>query len=94
MRILTGLCFFYQKIIIPSLIFSVILPLLFQQYTGFFTGAGISFMILLPTMHYLTYEIRKSGEYFFYYNLGLSKLMLWITTISSGAILGISLMLV
>lgn len=94
MRILTGLCFFYQKIILPSVVFSVILPLMFQNYVDFFTGTGISFMILLPTMQYLTYEIRKPGEYFFYYNLGLSKMILWITTISIGAVSGISIALI
>ncbi|CAM4097716.1 hypothetical protein SAMN06265348_103478 [Pedobacter westerhofensis] len=91
---LTGLCFFYQKIILPSVVFSVMLSLMFQKYVDFFTGAGISFMILLPVMQYLTYEIRKPGEYFFYYNLGLSKLILWITTISISAVSGISIALI
>jgi len=91
MGIFAGLAFFYQKIIIPSLAFSVVMPLFFLRHSDFFPGAGVAFTILLPTMHYLTYEVRKPQEYYFYYNLGLSKLTLWITTVGMGAIIGLSL---
>ena len=86
MRILVGLCFFYQKLILPTIIISVLLSLLLMARTDFFVGTGIGFMILLPTIHYFSYDIRKPGEYFFYHNLGLSKLTLWATTIGFGVI--------
>jgi hypothetical protein len=31
--------------------------------------------------HYLIYEIRNSKEYYFYFNMGLTKLMLWLSTL-------------
>lgn len=93
MRILAGLCFFYQKLLISPLIISILLSLLFMPRPNFFMGTGIAFIFLLPTLHYFTYEIRKPGEYYFYYNLGLSKLTLWATTIGLASITGILLML-
>jgi hypothetical protein len=92
MRILNGLSFFYQKLILAPLILSVILSLLLMPRAYFFTGTGIAFIILFPAFHYFTYEIRKPHEYFFYYNLGLSKPVLWTVTISAGFLIGILLM--
>lgn len=58
-----------------------------------FKGVGFSFVFLTPVFHYLTYEIRNPNEYFFYYNLGLSKLILWTSTLVISLIIGLIIIL-
>lgn len=81
MRILSGIWFFYQKLIIPSFFISLVLALFAPKYLGFYTAFGVAYIFLTPLIHYLTYDIRKPEEYYFYHNLGLSKAVLWATTI-------------
>lgn len=92
MRIFTGLCLFYKKIIIPPLLLSIILSFLLLPRPYLFIGTGTAFILLFPTIHYFTYEIRKPREYYFYYNLGLGKLMLWTTTIGLSFLTGFLIM--
>ncbi|SDL79061.1 hypothetical protein SAMN04487898_12521 [Pedobacter sp. ok626] len=89
MRILYGLCFFYQKLIIPSLVISIVLSFLMMKVIDLYVGIGISFIFLTPVFHYLIYEIRTPNEYYFYYNLGLSKIVLWTNTIIVSLIVGL-----
>jgi hypothetical protein len=91
MRVLAGLCFFYQKLILPPLIISLLLSGLLMPGPTFFKGTGMAFMLLLPVVHYYTYEIRKPQEYYFYYNLGLGKAILWIITVALAFLIGILL---
>jgi hypothetical protein len=91
MRVLAGLYFFYQKLIFPPLIISIILSLLLMPGPNFFKGTGTAFIILFPVVHYYTYDIRKPQEYYFYYNLGLDKPVLWIITVILGFLIGILL---
>lgn len=89
MRILHGLCFFYQKLIAPSLALSILLSFFMMEHISLCKGIGISFIFLTPTFHYFIYEIRNSNEYYFYYNLGLSKILLWASTIVISIIVGL-----
>lgn len=93
MRILKGLWFFYQKLIIPSLVLSILLSLLIMKLPDFFIGIGISFIFFTPTIHFFIYEVNNPNEYYFYYNLGLSRLNLWLITIVISIISGVILML-
>lgn len=88
MRIISGLYFFYQKLVIPSLFISFTLSYFAMGYMNFYAGVGISFIFITPTLHYFIYEVRTPNEYYFYYNLGLSKFTLWLTTISFSLIIG------
>lgn len=81
MRILLGLVFFLQKIIISSILFSTLLSAVVLPFQGLFKGIGIAFIFLTPFFHYFLYEVRTPNEYYFYYNLGLSKGFLWGCTI-------------
>jgi hypothetical protein len=38
-------------------------------------------MFLAPLWHYYTYEIRSKAEYVFYFNLGFTRLRLWLATL-------------
>ncbi len=93
MRKLYGLCFFFQKLIIPSLVLSIVLSYFMMEPNNFYAGTGISFIILTPTFHYFIYEIKNPNEYYFYYNLGLSKLVLWINTVLISLAFGLILVI-
>lgn len=88
MREFKGLWFFYQKLIIPSLTISVLLALLSLKLVDFNVGIGFSYIILTPLFHYFIYEIQHPDEYYFYYNLGLSKGSLWICTFIISSLAG------
>jgi len=88
MRELKGVFFFYQKLVIPSIAVSVWLALFSMAYTNFHVGFGASYIVVTPAFHYFTYEINNPGEYYFYFNLGLSKLSLWGCTLLISSILG------
>jgi len=87
MRIIKGLWYFYQKLIIPSLTISVVLALFSQGYVSILFGIAFSYAILTPFVHLYSYEIDSPQEYYFYYNLGLSKTTLWANTLSISTLL-------
>jgi len=92
MRFLTGLWFFYLRLLLPALILSGILGAYAPaEILNFSAGAGLSFLFVLPMFHYFIYEINNPQEYYFYHNLGLSKVFLWTFTIISSSIFSLIL---
>lgn len=70
---------FYVKLLIPA----VITSLLISFSPGFSAGSfGLCFLLFLPCLHFLIYELRFRNEYYFYANFGFSRLFLWIFTCS------------
>lgn len=70
---------FYVKLLIPA----VIASLLISFSPGFSAGSfGLCFLLFLPCLHFLIYELRFRDEYYFYANFGFSRLFLWIFTCS------------
>lgn len=92
MQILKGIWFFYQKLLIPSLAVSILISWVAMSCADFYAGLGISFIFLTPAFHYYIYELRNPNEYYFYYNLGLGKVNLWICTILLSTIVGLILL--
>lgn len=88
MRIILGLLLFYQKLFIPSLVISVVLSYFVMDNAHIYAGIGISFIFMTPVFHYFIYDLKNPDEYFFYYNLGLSKITLWISTLMISIITG------
>ncbi|WP_155845729.1 hypothetical protein [Chryseobacterium gregarium] len=43
---------------------------------------GLCFLLFLPCLHFLIYELRFRNEYYFYANFGFSRLFLWVFTFS------------
>jgi hypothetical protein len=84
MRILKAIWIFYRKLILPTLILAGLLGFIGFGITGEFSfkTIGISYFIIGLLFHYFIYEIRNFNEYYFYYNVGLSRLNLWIITVS------------
>ncbi len=70
---------FYQKLLVPAVLFSLLVSFLGGFSIGNF---GLCFLLILPLLHFFIYEIRLKGEYFFYANFGFSRLFLWVFTLS------------
>jgi hypothetical protein len=91
MRIVKAIVIFYQKLIVPTLIFSGLLGLtagaLSGEYSLKFMGA--SYIFSAPLFHYFICEVRDDNEYYFYYNLGLSKLILWMISMGLSLVIGL-----
>ena len=85
MVLLKCIFIFQKKIFIPTLITSIILSFI----GGFlsFKGVGFTFIVFATLFHYIIYEIRYPNEYYFYFNFGLSKASLWLSTLLMGAII-------
>ncbi|MES2827621.1 MAG: hypothetical protein V4687_05695 [Bacteroidota bacterium] len=94
MQLLKAVWFFYQKMIIPSFAVSILLSLFTMSYIQILPGIGIAFIFLTPAFHYYIYELRNPDEYYFYYNMGLGKITLWISTIILSIIVGVILIVI
>ncbi len=55
---------------------------------------GLAYIFCTPLTHFLVYEVRNSNEYYFYYNLGLSKITLWACTVVVSIIIGLILLII
>lgn len=98
MRIFFCIWVFYKKLILPTVVVSALFGLILYPNTETISSSmkwsGISCIFLTPVFHYFIYEIRNPNEYYFYYNMGLSKLVLWISTTILGLILGLLIILI
>ena len=90
-RIFKAILVFYQKLIVPTSMLSGVLGVLGIGITGEFSlkTFGVSYIILGLLFHYYTYELRNSNEYYFYYNMGLSRPVLWAVTSVFGFLTGL-----
>ena len=83
MRIFIPILFFYKKLILPSIAGATALSFCEYIMTGKFHGSFFAFSYILMTLafQYVIYEKRNPNDYYFYFNLGLGKLVLWGTTL-------------
>jgi hypothetical protein len=80
MRPIISTIIFYKRLVIPALIVSAAFGFLGMITPGgnfSLKTVGFSYFLNSLLFHYLIYEIRHPEEYYFYYNLGFNKLMLW-----------------
>ena len=94
MRIFIALWIFYKKLILPSLAVSILLAIFFFGPVKITSGTGIAYIFLTPVFHYLFYDLTNSNQYYFYHNLGISKLLLWMSSIIVSLIIGLILVLI
>ena len=92
MKIFIALWIFYKKLILPSLALSILLAIIFFGPVKIISGTGIAYMFVTPFFHFLLYDLARPTEYYFYYNLGVSKLLLWVSSIIASLIVGVILM--
>jgi hypothetical protein len=87
-RTLTGAWFFYKKMAIP--IWSISILIGFLDFTGPSIGSiGMAEIFVAPVMHFLIYELGNQEEYYFYYNIGFTKVLLWGITLGVGVMVGL-----
>ena len=96
LHFLKAILLFYQKIFFPAIIISsgvgiVNAAILGSQALG---SIGIVFIFFAPLIHFFIYELMRRKEYYFYYNLGLSKITLWLFSISMSLLIGICIIII
>ena len=91
MKKLTALLWFHKKIAIPAMAVSLVMALfaLTISMQAFLYTIGIGYLLCAPLFHFMTYELRRSREYYFYYNYGFSRVFLWATTIISAIVVAL-----
>jgi hypothetical protein len=98
MRIVLSFWIFYKKLIIPvismSSLFGISEFIMTRSYSLSFKSLGISYIVFTPMFHYYIYEIRNPNEYYFYYNMGISKPVLWLSTLIFSSLIGLILILI
>jgi hypothetical protein len=81
----SGIWTFYRKLIVPALSASISIGFLVFLTNGSLSTAskitGFCYLIFTPVFHFFNYEIVHPNEYYFYYNMGISKLALWLSTL-------------
>lgn len=60
--------------------------------TPIIPGTGFGYFLAGPMVHYYLYELRHPNEYYFYFNAGLSKILLYSTTVGLNVVLGASIL--
>jgi len=79
-RLISGFYLFYIRIFIPAAISSFIIALtnIALGGTDFIGIIAYSFLFIAPAFHFLQYDFMNSGQYYFYNNLGFTRLALWV----------------
>jgi len=96
MRIVKSFWMFYKKLVIPALSMSAAIASIafFNSCSFSFKWFGISYLIVTPLFQYYIYEIRNPNEYYFYYNMGMSKPILWLATLIFSLFIGLIIRLI
>jgi len=90
MNVIKAIAIFYQKLIIPTLVFSIIINLFGVLVVGSFSFKmlGISYVLLGLLFQFFIYEVGYPEEYYFYFNLGLNRYALWFSNLFIGITIG------
>lgn len=78
------------------MVISILIGALGMVASGPFSLAstGVAFMFIAPLFQYFIYEISHPEEYYFYFNMGLSRLILWLCTLVISFCIGLILILI
>ena len=92
MFLLEVLLSFHKKLIIPTFVVAIGIGaagyfMIFS--TPFLRGFGVGYIFAGLITQYFEYDLRHSNEYFFYYNLGINKTVLYGSTLALNLIIGI-----
>jgi len=96
MQMIFGLLLFYKKLIVPSFTMSILMGVMGMVVSDSVSTAsiGTAYIVFAPFFHFAVYEIRNPNEYYFYYNLGLSKISLWAFTLIFSFVIGLTLIFI
>lgn len=84
LRTLKNIVLFQRRIVPLSILFS--LPITIMT-GGISPGFGYSVLITSLCIHYWAYDVRRPQEYYYYYNFGLGRLQLWLSTLVIGMLI-------
>jgi len=94
MRIVRSVFLFYRKLIIPSLVLSILIGMMKVINSDIKSSIGFAYIFIPLLFHYYIYEKRNKNEYYFYYNVGLSKIALWVSTFVISLFIGLIIMMI
>ncbi len=77
LRLLKNIFLFQKKIFFISYIISIVIGILFGGEPQII---GLSYLFIAPFSHFFIYEIQNKNQYYYYYNLGFSNVILWVST--------------
>jgi hypothetical protein len=83
--------YFQQKLILPTLCTSIAVGVagyLMLWSTPIARGTGFGYVFAGLISHYFIYELRYPNEYYFYFNAGLSKSILYGSTLTLNLVIG------
>lgn len=90
------LAVFYKRILLSAIFFAGLFGLLglgiAKQFS--FTLFGMAYLLMAPASHLFIYEVLYRQEYYFYHNLGFSKLRLWVWSFLVSLTIAICLILI
>jgi len=74
---------FHTSLFGASIAISIFIGLYYMWQSQEFsiTTIGFAYLFTPLLMQYFFYELRNKGVYYFYFNLGISKVQLWASTI-------------
>ena len=90
-RFILLLTAFHRPLLLPTLSMAVAIGIAgyFMLWSApIIEGTGYGYMFAGPVIHYLIYNTMHPYEYYFYYNAGLSKPGLYMSTIFMNVIIG------
>lgn len=84
LKIIHAFYLFYIKFSIPAILIALIIALSYLILTGIFSPhlVGYTYFLLAAGFQFVLYDLNHPGQYYFYYNLGISKRGLWISSIT------------
>jgi hypothetical protein len=91
MKTASAILVFHKKLMLPSMVVSMFIALLGLGISGSFSlkMMGFSYPLIALMFQFFIYELNNPNEYYFYYNLGLSKLLLYASTLAIGLLIGL-----
>ncbi len=94
MSMFQGILVFYKKLIAPTIVFSLLSGFVGLILFGTFSLklVGVSYILMGLLLHYYIYDIRHPNAYYFFFNMGLGKSVLWMATLLIGILIGSILM--
>jgi len=87
---------FYRKLIVPAVVTTILISLFSIPVNGSYsnTATAVGYIFATFFFQYFIYEVKNPNEYYFYYNLGFTKLSLWSYNLIIGLILFIIILLI
>ncbi|MBI9067965.1 MAG: hypothetical protein JEZ09_11780 [Salinivirgaceae bacterium] len=91
MKKIVSVLFFYKKIFIPTIALSIVFGFIMSDKFSL-ASVGFAYIFISLLFHFVIYELRNPNEYYFYYNIGLNKISLWICSALISCVIGIIFM--